>query len=161
MGKLENNLYNYTVTSLDYLECLDFLNKRDTVYADPPYGFVHYSRFYHILETLVKYDYPIIEHKGRYRNDRHQSPFCKKTGVRMAFKNLFEKIKKKELNLVLSYSNNGMISLEEIQQIAKNVFNKKYSISIKTLEHLHSTMGRKEDKSREVEEALILIKQIN
>lgn len=158
MKKLKENNFSYKTTSLDYLKCLDLLKEGDTVYADPPYGFVHYSRFYHILETLTKYDYPTIEHKGRYRNDRHQSPFCKKTEVGVAFNMLFEKVKEKKVNLVLSYSNNGMISLEEIQKIADNVLAKKCDISIRTLEHLHSTMGRREDKSREVEEALILIK---
>ena len=68
----------HKITTLDYLDCLRVIEQGSIVYADPPYPSVHYSRFYHALETLVKYDYPIVEHKGRYRNDRHQSPFCKK-----------------------------------------------------------------------------------
>ena len=34
-------------------------NNVDLIYIDPPYTNAHYSRFYHILETLVDYDYPI------------------------------------------------------------------------------------------------------
>ena len=35
----------------------------DTFYLDPPYTIDHYSRFYHIPETLVLYDYPELEKK--------------------------------------------------------------------------------------------------
>ena len=37
------------------------------VYADPPYGKDQYSRYYHVLETLVNYDYPEATGVGRYR----------------------------------------------------------------------------------------------
>lgn len=32
--------------------------KPSVVYADPPYTYDHYSRFYHLYESLVRYDYP-------------------------------------------------------------------------------------------------------
>ena len=41
-----------------------------TVYADPPYTKDHYSRFYHVYETLYRYDFPDSEGAGRYRPDR-------------------------------------------------------------------------------------------
>ncbi|MBG9456063.1 hypothetical protein ABE61_18800 [Lysinibacillus sphaericus] len=154
----QNNL-PHRVVSMDYIDCLDSLDRNTTVYADPPYGFVHYSRFYHALETLVRYDYPEVNFKGRYRTDRHQSPFCIRTKVRAAFEQLFSKVKEKESNLVLSYSDNGMITLDEIEQIAIEKFGENYSVEVRTQTHLHSTMGRREDKSRNVQEALILAKK--
>jgi adenine-specific DNA-methyltransferase len=75
---LDDSLKRLQTTTLDFEKCLDSIPEGCTVYADPPYAPVHYSRFYHALETLVKYDYPAIEHKGRYRIDRHQSPFSQK-----------------------------------------------------------------------------------
>lgn len=69
----------YTITTLDYLDCLRLIERNTIVYADPPYSSVHYSRFYHAIETLIRYDYPNVKYKGRYREDRHQSPFGKKT----------------------------------------------------------------------------------
>ena len=63
-----------------------------------PDYFVHYSRFYHALETLVLYDYPTIQPKGeglvkgRYREGRHQSPFSIRSQVRGAFEGLFQGI---------------------------------------------------------------------
>lgn len=157
---LGKNNFNHTVTSLDYRECLDKIEPGTLVYADPPYAFVHYSRFYHALETLVKYDYPEVDYKGRYRTDRHQSPFGRKTEVNNAFKTLFEKITKKQANLVLSYSNTGMISLQEILKIAINTMGEPYEISYREAEHTHSTMGRSDDKSKEVKEYLIIAKKV-
>lgn len=43
----------------DYLECLRNLPASiKTVYADPPYTRDHYSRFYHVLETITLRDSP-------------------------------------------------------------------------------------------------------
>lgn len=154
------NDFEHSITSLDYRDCLDNLPNGTMVYADPPYAFVHYSRFYHALETLIRYDYPDVAHKGRYRKDRHQSPFCKKTEVVGAFRALFEKIKLKNSKLVLSYSNTGMISLEKILEIADKTLGKDYSVVSKALDYTHSTMGRSEDKSRNVKELLIIAKPI-
>ncbi len=148
--------FKHTVTTLDYRDCLDTISRGTLVYADPPYAFVHYSRFYHALETLVKYDYPEISYKGRYRNDRHQSPFCKRSEVVGAFEVMFRKIREKDSKLVLSYSNTGMISLEGILDIARNALGVGYVVYTKALDYTHSTMGRSEDKSREVKEYLII-----
>ena len=64
----------YKAFSMDFTEILnhEIMEKVDLVYADPPYSFVHYSRFYHAVESLIKYDYNIPEFKGRYRTDRHR-----------------------------------------------------------------------------------------
>ena len=153
----ENNL-EHKVTSLDYRKCLDSIDPGTLVYADPPYAFVHYSRFYHAIETLVKYDYPEVDHKGRYRSDRHQSPFGRKTEVKDAFKSLFSKINKKQSSLILSYSNTGMISLDDIIQIARETLGQKYEVSYKEQAYKHSTMGRSDDKSKNVKEYLIIAK---
>lgn len=145
---------NHQITTLDYGDCIDTFDNPVVTYADPPYVFVHYSRFYHALETLVKYDYPEVKFKGRYRTDRHQSPFCKRTEVREAFRIMFNKLYEKRSKLVLSYSNSGMISLNEILRIMDKELND-YTTNIRELEYLHSTMGRSEDKSRKVTEYLI------
>ena len=151
-----SNEHNHRVTSLDYRECLDSIEDGVIVYADPPYAFVHYSRFYHALETLIRYDYPEVLYKGRYRTDRHQSPFCKRTEVIGAFEVMFQKIRDKNSKLILSYSNTGMISLEKIMEIAKSNFGEKYNIYTKEVDYTHSTMGRSKDKSREVKELLVI-----
>lgn len=120
-----NNICDIETYSLSYEECINQIDSGTLVYADPPYCSVHYSRFYHVLETFVKYDYPKIRYGGRYRTDRHQSPFCILTKVRNAFKEMFINLKANECELVLSYSNSGtcMISLETILLDAYCIFN--------------------------------------
>ncbi|MDO4925358.1 MAG: DNA adenine methylase [Turicibacter sp.] len=121
--------------ALNYKDCISELDKNTLVYADPPYCSVHYSRFYHVLETFVRYDYPTVKYGGRYRTDRHQSPFCISTKVRDAFKSMFYKLEKNECELVLSYANSStcMILLETILFDAYCIFN---NISIDENIHL-------------------------
>ena len=153
---------SHRVTSLDYRACLTEFSG-GTVYADPPYAFVHYSRFYHALETLVLYDYPEIQVKngevvkGRYREDRHQSPFCIRSQVKGAFEELFRGVGQSGSNLVLSYSNTGMISIEELGELASKEFGHR-SIELVFTDYKHMTLGRQFDRHREVEECLMLVK---
>lgn len=47
----------YDCYNLDFSECLNsiVLNSSTLVYADPPYFKEHYSRYYHVLNTLCLY----------------------------------------------------------------------------------------------------------
>lgn len=152
---------NHKFLSDDYKECLKNINE-STVYADPPYAFVHYSRFYHAIETFVLYDYPELQIKsgslvkGRYREGRHQSPFSIRSLVPSAFEALFQGIDNSGSNLVLSYSNTGLFKLPEMFELADAFLGTRYDISALTTDHLHMTMGRREDRNREVEEALLI-----
>ena len=99
----------------DYMDCLRALSDSvKTIYADPPYTRDHYSRFYHVLETITLRDLPELsttnihgDHhvtNGIYRNDRHQSHFCIKSQAPDAFKAMFEYAASTNRNLLLSYS---------------------------------------------------------
>jgi adenine-specific DNA-methyltransferase len=158
----ERNQFNHVITSLDYRDCLRQFTG-GTVYADPPYCFVHYSRFYHAIETLALYDFPELQIKsgevvkGRYRENRHQSPFCIRTQVVGAFKALFEGVRQSHSNLALSYSNTGMVTIDEISELARSFFpNRK--IELLLTDHQHMTLGRQYDRHRDVEECLLLVK---
>lgn len=158
---VDNNIaHDYLVSTLDYLDCLRLVEENTIVYADPPYSPVHYSRFYHAIETLIRYDYPHVKYKGRYRDDRHQSPFGKKTEVKSAFRELFEGIKERNSHLILSYSDNGMITQDEIMQIGNSVFGNQYLSDIQTREYIHSKMGRSDEHSMEVNELIISYKRV-
>lgn len=84
------------------------------IYADPPYTRDHYSRFYHVLETIAVGDEPDVSEvvsagvrspsRALYRADRHQSPFCIRTQAPAAFSALFEGARDLGVPLVLSYS---------------------------------------------------------
>ena len=151
-----------SATSLNYSDALKSF-AGGTVYADPPYCFVHYSRFYHALETLVKYDYPEIQIKGgkivkgRYRVDRHQSPFCISSKVPKAFEDMFRGVQETNSNLVLSYSNTGMISLEHLSDIAAEIFHGR-KMELLSMDYQHMTLGRQGIRHRDVKECLLLVK---
>jgi adenine-specific DNA-methyltransferase len=155
---------DHQMIAMDYRECLATIEP-SVVYADPPYAFVHYSRFYHAMETIVKYDYPEIQHmrgavvKGRYRSERHQSPFCIRTQVNGAFVDLFEGVKGSGSDLLLSYSNTGMIDIETLMRLASSTFGKEYEVWFDHMDHTHMTMGRRSDHSRQVKESLIIARK--
>lgn len=100
----------------DYANALDQLKKYNVsvVYADPPYTRYHYSRYYHVLETICLRDNPEVSttfpngkggiSRAIYRSERHQSPFCIKSQAEGAFDVLFQKVKELNVPLVLSYS---------------------------------------------------------
>lgn len=100
----------------DYLSALDKLKQKNVsvIYADPPYTRYHYSRYYHVLETICLRDNPEITttfpngtggiSRAIYRAGRHQSPFCIKSQAEKAFDELFKKVKELNIPLVLSYS---------------------------------------------------------
>jgi adenine-specific DNA-methyltransferase len=95
-------------------DALELVKSRDfdsvgTVYADPPYTRDHYSRFYHVYETLYLYDFPESQGAGRYRPDRFSTPFSLARDVDEAFRQLFASIAKRGLPLVLSYPDNGLL----------------------------------------------------
>lgn len=105
----------YTICD-DYANALKKLKEYNVsvVYADPPYTRYHYSRYYHVLETICLRDNPEVSttfpngkggiSRAIYRSERHQSPFCIKSQAEGAFDVLFEKVKKLNVPLVLSYS---------------------------------------------------------
>ena len=65
----------------------------------------------------------------------------------------------KKAQLVLSYSNSGVVGIDEIVKLAKEKFEVgTYEVTVQTLDHKHSTMGRFEDHERDVLEYLIVAK---
>lgn len=136
----ENKAYNE--------DCLSLLSKMkkikakpSVIYADPPYTDDQYSRYYHVWETIVLYDYPTSTNAGRYRPNRFVTPFSHKTKVVNAMRELIASCHEIGSDLILSYPNNGLLiqvganPLEMLKECYKNVSNT-YSI-----DYQHSTMG--------------------
>lgn len=111
---IEKTSFKHHVYRMDYSAALDIIKDVSVVYADPPYTRYHYSRYYHVLETICLRDNPVISKTyihGKtklshaiYRNDRHQSPFSIKSQSSAAFDTLFKKVRNLDASLVLSYS---------------------------------------------------------
>lgn len=131
----------HVVRRADYAAFLaDDSTEFDCVYADPPYTIDHYSRFYHVLETIARRDIPrlatmtkggtVVAMRGLYRTDRAQSAFCIPSQVEAAFDTLFSGVAARRVPLVLSYSpysdDDGnrprLLSLFELKKIAQTHF---------------------------------------
>jgi adenine-specific DNA-methyltransferase len=130
------------VCSGDALALVDSSDFDDVtvVYADPPYTKDQYSRFYHVYETLFRYDFPSSKGIGRYRPDRFRTPFSLVRDVKMAFQKLFVEVANRSLPLVLSYPDNGLLhySGTNITTLLEEHFSIRESHYV-TLQH--STLG--------------------
>ena len=142
------------------------------VYADPPYTRDHYSRFYHVLETLCLRDSPTIKtrlangtgamSRGVYREDRHQSPFCIKSQAPDAFDSMFSLVRDLSVPLLLSYSpyeKNGhprLMTVDAIVEIAKNYFS---NVEVKFLDDIvHSKLNKSSLAMKASKEAEVMIR---
>jgi adenine-specific DNA-methyltransferase len=105
-----NGNRSFNQESLSLLGYLSTERVRPSViYADPPYTDDQYSRYYHVWETLVAYDYPRAEGEGRYRPDRFHTPFSRKSEVVWSVTELVRRTAALEADLVLSYPANGLL----------------------------------------------------
>lgn len=141
--------------NLDYKELFKIkeMDRVKCFYLDSPYTTDQYSRFYHVLETVCKYDYPTLEHKARYRTDRVQSDFCYKKSVASEFENIISYCADKGAALVISYSNHGVISVEDITAIAEKYYE---SVTVKITEYEHSSQGK---GTIDIKEVLLILNQ--
>ncbi len=97
--------------------------KADIMYVDPPYNSRQYSRFYHVLETLVKWDSPTLYGVALKPKCENMSDYCRE-GAKDRFSELIKDIRAKYI--VVSYNNTyhsksnsskNKITLEEIKGI--------------------------------------------
>jgi adenine-specific DNA-methyltransferase len=117
------------------------------VYCDPPYTDDQYSRFYHVWETLVLYDYPELTGAGRYRPDRFTTPFSLRSKVKGAFHALVNEVAATGADLVLSYPSNGL--LHDVGVSPLDVLRSAYpkAEQVAEIQHNHSTMGASKGKA--------------
>jgi len=137
-------------------EVKEYIRRARVVYLDPPYSQGHYSRFYHLIETLTQYDYPQISHMGRYRTDRHQSPFAHKSQAARAIGKVCELSQEGSADLVISYSHGGIIDNDEEFRAILEAYYPAKNILLKKLSAVHSKLGQ--SKRMKTEEYLFTCK---
>lgn len=99
---------------------LIFEIKPDILYLDPPYNNRQYYTNYHLLETIAKYDNPVIYGKTGLRLEDHKkSKYCLINVAFDEFENLINNANAKYI--FMSYNNEGIIPIDKI----KDVFNRK------------------------------------
>jgi adenine-specific DNA-methyltransferase len=117
-----------------------FSSEARVVYVDPPYNTEQYSRFYHVLETVTRYDYPQLAHKARYREGRFKSNFSYKRTVQQEFHELFQRCAaNSEADVVLSYSSTGIVTREQFAELCCPYYR---LVDLVEVDHPHSTQGK-------------------
>ena len=117
------------------------------MYVDAPYKRDDYSRYYHVLETLARYDYPDSEYKSRTRSiskgERFRSEFSTRNvgKVENQFVFLITGVLKNNYVCAWSYSNNG--SADMMRVIEGVLENKSCNVYIYAVEHRHMSQGKK------------------
>lgn len=111
--------------------------KADIAFIDPPYNSRQYSRFYHVLENITKWEKPELYGTALKPKEENMSEYCK-TSAPKIFKDLIDNINAKYI--VVTYNNTynsksssskNKITLEEIKKILEKkgktkVFDKPY-----------------------------------
>lgn len=116
------------------------------VYLDPPYTRDEYSRYYHLLETLVLYNYPrvsgraLVPEKGS--PNRFSSEFFTRTAA-TAERNVGEILREclhRGWAVLWSYADSGVADMREILKHAEGHTR---TVDIFDTDYLHSKQGRK------------------
>jgi adenine-specific DNA-methyltransferase len=136
------------------------LNRDDLVFVDPPYSGVHYSRFYHVLETLTLGNGVKVTGVGRYPpiEQRPQSAFSNKSQSTAAVTDLIEGLADSRCTALFTFPNsecsNGL-SGQTIRGLAEKCFR----VTAKVVPGSFSTLGGNNLKreARLKTEELILI----
>lgn len=121
----------------------------DIVYIDPPYNSRQYSRFYHVLETLTKWDEPELFGTALKPAEENMSDYCR-VSAKDRLRELVNDLKAKYL--VVSYNNTydsksnsskNKITLQEI----KNILTAKGKTKVFEKDYRHFNAGNTDFKN--------------
>lgn len=162
----ENKVYN--------LECEDILKNNKlmeevgTLYLDPPYTDMQYSRYYHILNVIAKYDYPDFTYfrgkitKGLYTEGRFQSNLSKKCTALNKLKKIILLAYEKKKNIIISFgypqdvqsqaTNRYVFALDELIEVVQEIY--KENMKVEKIDYKHS--NNRNSTTKKVFEYLII-----
>lgn len=125
----------------------------DIAYIDTPYTVTQYVSAYHMFETLVRYDEPQIKGIGgkRERGNKN-SLYSQKTKALSAFQDLLRKLDFK--HIIISYSNHGIIELNEMAELASK-FAKDKKVHIETKNYQQYRNHRGKNKTTKLNEVIL------
>lgn len=174
-SELPTPIFNHKTVRADFTEAMkNTTDEIGVIYADPPYTRDHYSRFYHVLETIALQDQPSIARfstspdsrfsRGIYRDDRHQSPFCIKSTAPDAFRSLFSLSQNLSAPLILSYSpyeaadgtHPRVVSRSQLMSVALEFFENVDCIELDGFNHSMLNKSDSKLKARAQSEILLI-----
>jgi adenine-specific DNA-methyltransferase len=148
-------------------DCLKIkYEQADLAYIDPPYSSHTYFSYYHIWDSIAKWDKPDVGLKTNRRIDRvtssedydgsMSSPWNYKSDALDAFKQLFDRLPVRYL--LISYSNDSLIPINDLIELCKK-YGKIVVREIDYKRNIMSQIGNGEIGEKNNKEYLILIKK--
>jgi len=135
-----------SVETGDANDAAEGIEEGDLVFIDPPYSGVHYSRFYHVLESITCGEPGMVSGVGRYpdRALRPQSRYSIRGQAREALSDLFGKIAAKGVRAIVTFPegecSNGL-SGDIVRELARQHFR----VCEKAIQSKFSTLGGTSD----------------
>lgn len=144
----------------DANEAAKTLRESDVVFMDPPYSGVHYSRFYHVLETIARGRCGAVGGVGRYPppEERPNSAYSRKDKSSKAMDDLLATLAVRGCRVVLTFPkdrcSNGL-SGDGLEEMAAAYF----EVTRRSVKSRFSTLGGNTANraAREVSDELILV----
>jgi adenine-specific DNA-methyltransferase len=149
-------------------DCLKVEYPKATVaYLDPPYSAHSYATYYHIWDSITRWDKPQVGLKTNRRIDRVAgesfdtnmvSPWNSKKTALKAFMELVQRLPVKYV--VISYNDESIVPLEDLEEALKKVYTKTLIHHIPYKRNIMCQIGNaegKEDKKTENNEVLIWV----
>jgi len=143
--------------------CAEIVGTRPVVvYLDAPYRREEYSRYYHVLDTLTRYDYPEVEGIGRVPKKLHgprfASEFFTRSASRLveAYAAVIGSVLSRGWICAWSYADSGDVAVSEVvRAVEKRVAQTATSYAVP---HIHQAQGGRSRKPRRVTEYVILFR---
>lgn len=132
-----------SVCKADANKAASDVTEGDIVFIDPPYSGVHYSRFYHVLETVCRGKCSEVSGVGRYPppRERPRSRYSVQTESREAISELLKTVAANGATAIVTFPDkrcsNG-ISSYYLRQVAEKAF---ATVECKTIKGRFSTLG--------------------
>jgi adenine-specific DNA-methyltransferase len=126
----------------DANEAARTVRKGDLVFIDPPYSGVHYSRFYHVLETIARGNCGKVSGAGRYppSSERPWSRYSVTSEARNALAELFQIVSSRGARTIVTFPihkcSNGLSG-----RIVRNEARKYFKIREQRVKSRFSSMG--------------------
>lgn len=165
----KNKVYN--LDFCDLLKREEIIEDVGFIYADPPYTDMQYSRYYHLLNVVAKYNYPkpSIVHgkytKGLYTENRFQSELSKKGSCLNSFKTLIEFSNTYKKNLAISFAypvnplqqktDRYVMSIDQIIKACREICGSE-NVDVASVDYTHS--NNRNSETKKVIEYLVLCK---
>jgi adenine-specific DNA-methyltransferase len=141
---VENTFFNMNVDDFFPTNVLNY----NLVYCDTPYNSRQYSSVFHVPETIC--NGVEIKTKGKVNLPigTFKSKFSKKTEVSVAYDNLINNISKITNNFLMSYNNEGLLTIDDLQTKLTGYFNE---VKIYEMDYRKFNTNRKNDNNTVIE----------